>query len=68
MCIIIDSMGGQASQQWFLMCVVLNLVDLLVYTSVWILIRLRAGTNDQMKRVFRSLQVFIIPLLKLEFS
>lgn len=57
MCIIIDSLGGKAAQQWFLLCVVINIVDLIVYTSVWILIRMKAGANDAMRRVFRSLQV-----------
>lgn len=59
MCIIIDSLGGVAAQHWFLLCVILNIADLIVYTAVWILIKFRAGTSDSLKRVFRSLQVIM---------
>lgn len=59
MCIIIDAMGGGSAEKWFLMCVVLNFLDLIVYTTVWILIRYRAGNSESMRRIFRSLLVIM---------
>ncbi|KAI6219379.1 G-PROTEIN-RECEP-F1-2 domain-containing protein [Aphelenchoides besseyi] len=58
-CLIIDSMGPTFAQQWFLLCVGLNVADIFVYSACWYLIRTRAGNNDSMKRVFRSLQVIM---------
>ncbi|KAI6234947.1 G-PROTEIN-RECEP-F1-2 domain-containing protein [Aphelenchoides fujianensis] len=54
-CIIIDSMSPSFAQQWFLLCVVLNLLDIFVYSACWYLIQHRTGNNESMKRVFRSL-------------
>ncbi|KAI6221643.1 G-PROTEIN-RECEP-F1-2 domain-containing protein [Aphelenchoides besseyi] len=58
-CIIIDSLGGDAVQLFFQLCVLINVADLIIYTLVWTLLRTKAGNNDSMKRVFRSLQVIM---------
>ncbi|KAI6190797.1 G-PROTEIN-RECEP-F1-2 domain-containing protein [Aphelenchoides bicaudatus] len=58
MCIIIDSLSPQGAQIWFLLCVLINIVDLIVYTTVWILIS-KSGSKDSMRKVFRSLQVIM---------
>ncbi|KAI6190869.1 G-PROTEIN-RECEP-F1-2 domain-containing protein [Aphelenchoides bicaudatus] len=63
MCIILDGMGGGAAEQWFLVCVLVNIADLIIYTAVWILIRFRAGTSESTKRIFRSLQVIMFSVV-----
>lgn len=57
MCVILDAMGGGAAEKWFLTCVTICLLDLIVYTSVWFIIRFRAGASDSIRKIFRSLQV-----------
>lgn len=58
-CILIDSLGGDALPQFFQLCVMINLLDIVIYTTVWILLRTRSGNNEVMKKVFRSLQVIM---------
>jgi hypothetical protein len=58
-CILIDSLGGEALPTFFQMCVIINLLDIVVYTAVWILLRTKGGNNEVMKKVFRSLQVIM---------
>ncbi|CAD5228140.1 unnamed protein product [Bursaphelenchus okinawaensis] len=62
-CRIIDSFGGAAGAVWFRMCVILNLLDIFVYTAVWILIKKKAGTSDAMRKVFKSLVVIMITVV-----
>ncbi|KAI6184896.1 CRE-SRSX-29 protein [Aphelenchoides bicaudatus] len=58
-CILIDSLGGEALPQFFQLCVIINILDIVIYTTVWILLRTRSGNNEVMKKVFRSLQVIM---------
>ncbi|CAD5235257.1 unnamed protein product [Bursaphelenchus xylophilus] len=59
MCVIIDSMGGEAANTWFIMCVATNALDVLIYGAVWATLKLKTGTSDSMKKVFKSLLVIM---------
>src|SRR4051812_26749814 len=59
-CLIIDSLGGSAAQTWFLLCVIINLADLIIYSGVGILIRYKSGKNDIIRKAFRSLQIVML--------
>lgn len=60
MCVIIDSLGGEAATVWFDMCVIINLLDVVIYSGVWVTLKFKAGASDAMKRVFRSLLVIMV--------
>ncbi|CAD5235579.1 unnamed protein product [Bursaphelenchus xylophilus] len=62
-CRIIDSYGGAAGQVWFQMCVIVNLLDIGVYSLVWLLLRRRAGQSGTMKKVFKSLVAMMISVV-----
>ncbi|KAI6217944.1 G-PROTEIN-RECEP-F1-2 domain-containing protein [Aphelenchoides fujianensis] len=61
-CVIIDSFGRpENAGMWFLLCVSINVLDLLVYGVCWFLIRTHAPqTNDANNRVFKSLLVLML--------
>ncbi|KAI6221457.1 G protein-coupled receptor [Aphelenchoides fujianensis] len=61
-CVIIDSFGRpENAGRWFLLCVSVNLLDLVVYSVCWLLIRTHAPqTNDANNRVFKSLLVLML--------
>ncbi|CAD5235069.1 unnamed protein product [Bursaphelenchus xylophilus] len=59
MCSIIDSMGA-GSLPWFDACFIINLIDLLIYSIVWIQLRNKTSNNDSMRRVFKSLLVMMV--------
>ncbi|KAI6238109.1 G-PROTEIN-RECEP-F1-2 domain-containing protein [Aphelenchoides fujianensis] len=59
-CIIIDSLGGDAQQLFFQLCVLVNVADIVIYSIVWAMLRTKTGRgNENMKKVFRSLQVIM---------
>ncbi|CAD5228598.1 unnamed protein product [Bursaphelenchus okinawaensis] len=59
MCSIIDSMGAGALP-WFNTCVLLNILDVLIYTIVWIQLKVNTKASDTMRRVFKSLLVMMM--------
>uniref|UniRef100_A0A1I7S0M5 G_PROTEIN_RECEP_F1_2 domain-containing protein n=2 Tax=Bursaphelenchus xylophilus TaxID=6326 RepID=A0A1I7S0M5_BURXY len=63
LCRIIDSFGGKSRDAWFLMCIAVNLLDVIVYVTVWILLKRRTAANDSMRRVFKSLIVMMFTVV-----
>ncbi|CAD5227361.1 unnamed protein product [Bursaphelenchus xylophilus] len=55
LCVIVSALGGRAFFAWFNFCVLVNLIDLVIYSSVWLILRFKAGMSDDSKKVFRSL-------------
>ncbi|CAD5235261.1 unnamed protein product [Bursaphelenchus xylophilus] len=60
MCVIIDAMGGNAADFWFDLCVILTILDVLLYSAVYIKLRLTTSASDNMRKVFRSLAVMMV--------
>ncbi|CAD5227958.1 unnamed protein product [Bursaphelenchus okinawaensis] len=60
MCVIIDALGGDAADFWFTLCVIVNLIDVVIYTAVWILLKFKTGASEAMKKVFKSLLVIMV--------
>ncbi|CAD5221283.1 unnamed protein product [Bursaphelenchus okinawaensis] len=55
LCVIVNSLGGRGLLQWFNMCVLVNLIDLLVYTLVWVMLKFKANAKDEGQKVFKAL-------------
>uniref|UniRef100_A0A1I7SNQ2 GtrA domain-containing protein n=3 Tax=Bursaphelenchus xylophilus TaxID=6326 RepID=A0A1I7SNQ2_BURXY len=45
------------------MCVLVNLLDIVVYSIVWLLLRRRAGQSNTMKKVFKSLAAIMVTVV-----
>ncbi|CAD5227658.1 unnamed protein product [Bursaphelenchus okinawaensis] len=60
LCVIVNSLSPVAQSEWFAFCVAVNVLDLIVYTTVWLFLRFRAGMSDESKKVFKSLFVIML--------
>ncbi|CAD5227360.1 unnamed protein product [Bursaphelenchus xylophilus] len=60
LCAVVNAAGGRAFFDWFYFCVLVNLIDLIIYTTVWVILLLKSGISEESKKVFRSLFVVML--------